>query len=92
MKYVMLGKISSDWATKQKARFRAASAKAKSLGVGIVSVHYTQGEYDFVAVVEADDVTNVLAFSLWYAQEGFGRIATMPAFEGATIEAAVKKL
>ena len=92
MKYVFLGKISPEWAAKQKARLRAAKAKAKELGIQVVGVYYTQGDYDFVDIVEADDVTDVLAFSLWYSQQGFGRIATMPAFDGGTIEAAVKKL
>ena len=92
MKYIFLGKFSPEWAAKQSARLRAAKAKAKALGIKVEGVFYTQGEYDFVDVVEAKDVTDVLAFSLWYAQQGYGRIATLPAFDGAAIERAIKKL
>lgn len=92
MKYVFLGKFNPEWAAKQQQRSRAARAKAKALGIDLLGVYYTQGDYDFVAITETDDVANVLAFSLWYAQKGFGRMTTLPAFDGAEIEAAVKKL
>jgi uncharacterized protein with GYD domain len=92
MKYVLLGKMSAEWAARQRERTRAAKAKAKALGIKIEAVYYTQGEYDFVDVVDADDATDILAFSVGYAQQGFGRIVTLPAFDSSVMEAVASKL
>jgi len=91
MKYVILGSLSADWATKQAARTRAAKAKLKALGIALESVYYTQGPYDFVDVVDAPNPEAMLAFSVWYAQEGFGRLQSMPAFDMATMAKALKR-
>jgi uncharacterized protein with GYD domain len=91
MRYVLLGHLSSEWATKQKQRVAKARAKAKKLKIKIESVNYTQGDYDFVDLVSAPGPEAVLAFSVWYAKSGLGRITTMPAFDDATMQKAVKK-
>ncbi|HYB55451.1 MAG TPA: GYD domain-containing protein [Alphaproteobacteria bacterium] len=91
MKYVILGSLSPDWATKQTARLRAAKAKLKALGIALESVYYTQGQYDFVDVVDAPNPEAMLAFSVWYAKEGFGRMQSMPAFDMATMAKALKR-
>jgi uncharacterized protein with GYD domain len=80
MKYVLVGTLDAKWIGKQKVRTKAARAQAKKLGIKIESVYYTQGIHDFVDVAEGKPDA-MLAFSLWYAKKGFGRITTLPAFD-----------
>jgi len=91
MKYVLLGTLSPEWATKQSERTGNARAKLKELGIKLDTVLYTQGPYDFVDIVEAPDTGAMLAFSVWYAKQGFGRINTMPAFSEDQLEEAAKR-
>jgi uncharacterized protein with GYD domain len=90
MRYVLLGNLSSDWASKQSERIGKAKTKLDKLGIKIESIHYTQGYYDFVDVVDAPNPEAMLAFSVWYATQGLGRIQTMPAFDAKSFEAALK--
>lgn len=90
MKYVLLGTLSADWATKQAERVRKARGKLDKLGIKLESVHYTQGYFDFVDIVDAPSPQAILAFSVWYTGEGFGRVQTLPAFDTPTFESAVK--
>ena len=53
MKYVLLGNLSPEWASKQSERIGKARAKLDKLGVKIESIHYTQGYYDFIDIVDA---------------------------------------
>ena len=92
MKYVLLGKLSSDWMLRQDERLAGAKAKLKDLGITIEAVYYTQGEYDFVDLMEAPDAAAMLAFSVWYGQQGFGSIQTLPAFDEADMATALAKL
>ena len=91
MKFILLGSIDAKWATKHRQRMRLARAKAKQLGVKVEQVYYTQGEYDFVDVADAPNAEAMLAFSVWYATKGLGRIRTMPAFAEKSFVAATKK-
>ena len=90
LKYVLLGNLSSEWAGKQSDRVGKAKAKLDRLGIKIESVHYTQGYYDFVDVVDAPSAEAMLAFSVWYATQGLERIQSMPAFDAKSFEAAIK--
>ena len=90
MKYVLLGTLSPEWAGKQSERTSKARAKLDKLGIKLESVHYTQGPYDFVDIVDATNPQAMLAFSVWYANQGLGRIQTMPAFDSAAFETALK--
>jgi uncharacterized protein with GYD domain len=90
MKYVLLGNLSPEWASKQSERVGKAKAKLDKLGIKIESIHYTQGYYDFVDVVDAPKPEALLAFSVWYSNQGLGRIQSMPAFEAKTFETAIK--
>jgi uncharacterized protein with GYD domain len=90
MKYVLLGNLSSEWASKQADRVGKAKAQLDKLGIKIESMHYTQGYYDFVDVVDAPNPEAMLAFSVWYATHGLGRVQSMPAFDAKTFEAAIK--
>ena len=91
MKYVLLGTLSADWAGRQSERFDKARNKLEQLGIKLESVHYTQGAYDFVDIVDAPDPKAMLSFSIWYATQGLGRIHTMPAFDARNFESAVKE-
>jgi uncharacterized protein with GYD domain len=90
MKYVLLGTLSPSWAGKQAERVAKGRAKLDQLGIKLESIHYTQGHYDFVDVVDAPGAEAILAFSVWYATQGLGRIETMPAFDAKSFEAATK--
>ena len=56
MKYVLLGNLSPEYASKQSERVKKAKAKLDKLGIKIESIHYTQGYYDFVDIVDAQFV------------------------------------
>ena len=90
MKYVLLGNLSPEWASKQSERTSKAKAKLDKLGIKIESIHYTQGYYDFVDIVDAPNQEAMLAFSVWYAAQGLGRIQSMPAFDAKSFETAIK--
>lgn len=90
MKYVLLGTISPDWASKQAERTAKARAKLDKLGIKLESIHYTQGDFDFVDIADAPNPEAMLAFSVWYATQGLGRIRSMPAFDAKSFEAAAK--
>ena len=90
MKYVLLGTLSPEWAGKQSERTSKARAKLDKLGIKLELIHYTQGPYDFVDIVDAPNPQAMLAFSVWYANQGLGRIQTMPAFDSTSFEAAIK--
>ena len=91
MKYVLLGTLSVDWAGKQTERTAKARAKLEKLGIKLESIHYTQGPYDFVDVVDAPNAEAMLAFSVWYAAQGLGRIQSLPAFDSQSFEGAVRQ-
>lgn len=88
MKYVLLAKISPEWTRRWDERVKAAVSKMKDLGITVDAGGYTQGEYDFIDFVDCKDPQAVLAYSIWYAAEGFGSILTLPAFSGAEIKLA----
>jgi uncharacterized protein with GYD domain len=90
IKYVRLGSLSPEWASKQSERIGKAKAKLDKLGIKIESIHYTQGYYDFVDIVDAPNPEAMLAFSVWYAAQGLGRVQTMPAFDAKSFETAIK--
>lgn len=91
MKYVLLGTLSKDWAERHAERTDKAKAKLKELNIRLEVVYYTQGAFDFVDIVEAPDPDAMLAFSIWYVRQGFGRFQTMPAFDDAAMRAALGK-
>jgi uncharacterized protein with GYD domain len=93
MKYVLLGNLSPEYASKQSERVKKAKAKLDKLGIKIESIHYTQGYYDFVDIVDIVDAPNpeaMLAFSVWYSTQRLGRIQSMPAFDAKSFETAIK--
>ena len=91
MKYIFLGTIESRWLNKQAERYKKASSKLKQLGIKLENVYYTQGNYDFVDIIDAPGPEAVLAFSIWYSNKGFGRIQSLPAFGDKTMRRAISK-
>ena len=91
MKYIFLGTIESRWLSKQAERYKKASSKLKQLGIKLENVYYTQGNYDFVDIIDAPGPEAVLAFSIWYSNKGFGRIQSLPAFGDKTMRRAISK-
>ena len=90
MKYVLLGSLSPEWASKQSERISKAKTKLDQLGIKVESIYYTHGYYDFVDIVDAPDTNAMLAFSVWYATQGLGKVQSMPAFDAKTFETALK--
>ena len=91
MKYILLGSIDSKWLNKQSERYIKSYNKLKQLGIKLENVYYTQGQYDFVDVITASGAESVLAFSIWYANKGYGRIQTLPAFGDKVMKKAQSK-
>jgi uncharacterized protein with GYD domain len=91
MRYVLLGTISPQWVDKQSQRLSGAKLKLTALGIKLTSVNYTQGQFDFVTIVEAPNPEAVLAMSVWYAAKGYGRIQSMPAFDPTAMQEAIKR-
>ena len=91
MKYVLLGTLSTEWASKHGKRVESARAKLEELGIKLEAVYYTQGQFDFVDVVDAPDPEALLTFSVWYVSQGFGHIQSMPAFDADTLARAAGK-
>ena len=91
MKYILLGSIDSKWLNKQSERYTKSYNKLKQLGIKLENVYYTQGQYDFVDVVDAPGPEAILAFTIWYSNKGFGRIQTLPAFGDQAIRKVISK-
>ena len=85
MKYILLGKLSGDWAKKHGQRVESATDKLNELGITLEAVYYTQGAFDFVDVVDAPEPEALLTFSVWYVNQGYGHIQSMPAFDSDTL-------
>ena len=91
MKYILLGSIDSKWLNKQSDRYTKSSKKLQQLGIKLENVYYTQGQYDFVEIIDAPGPETVLGFTIWYSKKGFGVIQTLPAFGDREIRNIIKK-
>jgi uncharacterized protein with GYD domain len=91
MKYVLLGSLGPEWAGRHGERTDQAKAKLKELGIKLEAVYYTQGEVDFVDIVDAPSPEAMLTFSVWYVKQGFGRFRSLPAFDDAAMRGALAK-
>ena len=91
MKYVLLGTLSTDWASKHRKRVESAKAKLQALGIELEAAYYTQGQFDFVDVVDTPEPEALLTFSVWYVSQGYGHVQSMPAFDSDTLAQAASK-
>ncbi len=85
MKYVLLGTLSTDWASKHEQRVGSATAMLEQLGITPEADYYTQGQFDFVDVVDTPEPEALLTFSVWYVSKGYGHVQSMPAFDSDTL-------
>lgn len=74
------------------ARAEAAQKLAKEFGVTYKSLHWTQGEYDLVAEVDAKDEASATAFGLSIASMGNVRAKTLRAFSADEMKAIIAKM
>lgn len=65
---------------------------AKSFGCEMKDIYWTLGQYDIVAIVEANDDAGLTAFGLALATGGNVRTQTMRAFNKNEIAAIIGKL
>ena len=72
-------------------RNKLAAGRLAVLALFSSAVLYTQGQYDFVDVVDAPGPEAILAFTIWYSNKGFGRIQTLPAFGDKAIRKVIGK-
>jgi uncharacterized protein with GYD domain len=73
---------------------RAAAAKevARKFGVNMREIYWTQGEYDLVCVLEADDEQAIAAFGLATAAQGNVRSRSLRAFSAGEMDRILSKL
>ena len=89
MKYVVLGTLDKGAIT-TASRVSRAKKKLADLDIKVESILYTQGEYDFVDILDAPNPEAMLAFSVWYTKQGYGALRSMPAFDEAAMNKAIK--
>ncbi len=92
MKYVLLGQLGQQWIKQHERRVELVMQKFDELGITLDAVYYTQGSIDFIDVVDCPDAESILAFSMWYAGEGFGQVESLPAFDSETLVRAARKV
>jgi len=73
---------------------RAAAAKevAKKFGVTMRDIYWTMGEYDMVAVLEAEDENALAAFNLATAMQGNVRSRSLRAYSATDMDKILAKL
>jgi uncharacterized protein with GYD domain len=91
MKYVLPGTLGPQWAGRHAERTEQAKAKLSELNIKLEGVYYAQGEVDFVDIDDAPSADALLAFSIWYVKQGFGKFRSRPAFDDAAMRAALAK-
>src|SRR5712691_3036610 len=87
-----------NWTEQGIKNFRDTPKRAKAFrelveqnGGRVVSLHWTLGEYDLVAITEAPDDETFTAIGLILGSLGNVRTATLRAFDEAAIERIIAK-
>jgi uncharacterized protein with GYD domain len=73
-------------------RVEAAKKAAKEAGMTVKETLWLQGEYDFMAIAEANDDLAAAAFSLNTAKQGNVHTLTLRAFTAAEMEKILEKV
>jgi uncharacterized protein with GYD domain len=73
---------------------RAAAAKeaASKFGVNMKEVYWTQGQYDVVTLLDANDEQSAVAFALALAGQGNIKMQTLRAFTSDEMSAIIKNV
>jgi uncharacterized protein with GYD domain len=82
MLYVLLARITDEGLRRFHANpdlFASACRRVKVDGARLLSRYATLGEYDFVAMAEADDAENMARLSVALGAEGYVHIESMQA-------------
>ncbi len=90
MRYILMGKLNRESINKSE-RVTKSKEKLAELGANLEWIYYTQGPWDFVDLISTDDPQAALAFSAWYATQGYGSITTLPAFTSEEFSQALEK-
>lgn len=93
--YVVLGQFTDQGIRTIKNSPQRASQvaeMAKGLGCEMKDVYWTLGQYDVVAIVEAQDESNLTAFGLALGSAGNVRTQTLRAFTKSELGAILSKL
>lgn len=92
VRYILLGSLDPEWADRQRERVEATRIKSRELGIEIEWIFYTQGRFDFVAMISASDAYVVQALTMWYLKHRFGRIEAMVALDEAKMAGVIDRL
>jgi uncharacterized protein with GYD domain len=90
VKFIILGNITQkgiETIKKAGKRQKQANEIAESHGCKILSLYYTMGRYDWVAVVEGPDIESAMKSLFMFGRGGTNRTETLTAITG---EEAVK--
>jgi uncharacterized protein with GYD domain len=93
--YVVLSKFTEQGISKIKDTTKRAEdfkKAAKKLGVSVKELLWTQGQYDVVSVIEAQDEVAATALGLSVARLGNIRSETLRAFTAAEVEKILEKV
>lgn len=93
--YVVLGNFTDQGARNAKESPKRADAfkqMAKTLGVTVKDLFWTQGRYDVVTIVEAPDESSAMSLSLSLSALGNVRTESLRAFSAAEMTAVVGKM
>ncbi len=93
--YVVLAKFTEQGIRNAKESPKRANAfkeMAKTFGVTVKELVWTQGRYDIVTIVEAPDETSAMSLNLSLAALGNVRTETLRAFSAAEMTAIVGKM
>jgi len=93
--YVVLANFTDQGIRNVKESPKRADAfkkMAKTFGVTVKDVVWTQGRYDFVTIIEAQDESSVMSLSLTLSALGNVRTETLRAFSATEMTAIVGKM
>ena len=91
MKFILIGTHAPEWVGRTQERGQRAHAKCQALGITVVGNYFTQGQFDFVTIIEAPTPESASAFSIWYMTQGFGRVQTLLAYEAEAFTTVLDK-
>jgi uncharacterized protein with GYD domain len=93
--YVVLSKFTDQGirnAKESPKRAEAFKQMAKTMGVTVKDIFWTQGRYDVVALVESPDELSAMSLSLSLGALGNVRTETLRAFSAADMATVVGKM
>lgn len=91
MKFILIGTHAPAWVGRSRERTPLAIAKCRDLGIAVLGNYFTQGQFDFVTILEAPDPASASAFSIWYMEQGYGRVQTLLAYDAQEFGAVLDK-